>query len=104
MQIKSSIIYKQRKIIHQVKKTVPDYSTELDNIVGHQHKYTKLGVSTDSFIVKFRLDRKIISKYQLLIFYITDVGEIVAATRNIEVEPCLMQVSTTFLYFLNYKL
>lgn len=76
---------------------MPDYLTELENIVGRQHKYTKFGVSTDSFIVKFRLDRKIISKYQLLIFYITDIGEIVAATRNIEVEPCLMRVSTVLL-------
>lgn len=94
MQIKSSIIYKQRKIVHQVKKTVPDYLTELENIVGHQHKYTKLGVSTDNFIVRFKLDRKIISKYQLLIFYISENGEIVAATRNVEVEPCLMKVGT----------
>lgn len=79
--------------MHQIKKTVPEYLTELENIVGRQHKYTKLGVSTDNFIVKFRLDRKIISKYQLIIFYITNIGEIVAATRTIEVEPCLMKVS-----------
>lgn len=93
LQIKSaSSIYKQRKLVHQVKKSVPDYLTELENIVGRQHKYIKLGISTDNFILKFRLDRKIISVYQLLIYYVTEYGEIVAFNRNIEIEPCLMKV------------
>lgn len=87
------MIYKQRMLEHQVKKTNPDYLTELENIVGNQHKFTKLGVSTDSFVIKFKLDRRIISKYQLLVYYITGNGEIVAVNRQVEVSPCLMKVS-----------
>lgn len=68
----------------------------MENVIGEKHKFTKLGTSLDYFLIKFRLDRRIGSKYQVLVYYITSTGETVAATKNIEVEPCLLKVSIVY--------
>ncbi|KAJ8938254.1 hypothetical protein NQ318_001787, partial [Aromia moschata] len=85
-------IYKLRKINHVVRKHSQDLFNDLTNIVGNKHKFTKTSTLIDSFIVKFRLDKRIRIKYQLLVYYITSSGETVAITRNVEVPPCLLKV------------
>ncbi|XP_074042577.1 alpha-1-inhibitor 3 isoform X2 [Leptinotarsa decemlineata] len=88
----SSQIFKLRKIRHQVKKFFPDYLHTLRNIVGGRHSFSKLGTSFDNFTLKFKLDKRVITNYQLLVYYVTRTGETVADTKNVNVEPCLMKV------------
>ncbi|KAJ8928546.1 hypothetical protein NQ314_018884 [Rhamnusium bicolor] len=85
-------IYKLRKVNHIVKKNASDYLNDLKNVVGEKHKFTKLGTSIDNFTLKFRLDRKIGPKYQLLVYYVTKYGETVAVSKTVDVEACLLKV------------
>ncbi|KAG5869784.1 hypothetical protein JTB14_022629 [Gonioctena quinquepunctata] len=92
----SSHVNKLRKIRHQVKKFFPDYLHTLKNLVGEKHSFAKLGTSYDSFVIKFKLDKKVITNYQLLVYYVTKNGETVAATKSVEVGPCLMKVKANW--------
>lgn len=73
-----------------MQKIVPNY-TNLKNVIGNKHKFIKLGTSIDGLTLKFRLNRRIVAKYELLVYYINK-GETVAATKTVAVEPCLMKV------------
>nr|XP_008195453.1 PREDICTED: pregnancy zone protein [Tribolium castaneum] len=81
-------IFKLRKITHNVRKSSPNYSTEFKDILGASHKHTKAS-SIAKFTLKFKLDEKIFSNYQLLIYYVTPEGELASANKEVEVEPCL---------------
>ncbi|XP_063921503.1 pregnancy zone protein-like isoform X2 [Zophobas morio] len=83
-------IHKMKKILHTVHKTYPNYTEEYETLIGFYHKHTKLDNSIDKFILKFRLDEKIFSNYQILFYYVGVDGEIVTATREIDVDPCLL--------------
>ncbi|XP_057663617.1 pregnancy zone protein-like isoform X1 [Diorhabda carinulata] len=91
-----SHIYHQNKIAHKVKRILPRYFDELQNIVGGKHKYSKLSTYVDSFDIKFELNKRIISAYQLLVYYINSNGEAIAASKTVNVEPCLMKVSANW--------
>ncbi|CAG9863564.1 unnamed protein product [Phyllotreta striolata] len=87
---------KMRKIEHRVKKIAPDYRRILGNIVGGKHKHTKSGVHADSFLLRFKLERRITFEYKFLIYYIDKHGETVAASKVIKVQPCLMKVGANW--------
>nr|CAH7731883.1 unnamed protein product [Callosobruchus chinensis] len=89
----SSHIYKLRKIKHEVKKRTTRSVNGLKNIIGQKHKFVKSVANIDSFHLKFRLDKRILTKYQLLVYYVASHGEIVAVSKTNEVKPCLMEVN-----------
>lgn len=75
---------------------------ELKNTVGEKHKFIKLGAVTDSFDIKFKLDEKIITNYEILVYYILDNGEVIATSREVPIKSCLLNSvrKTTALLFL----
>ncbi|CAG9820997.1 unnamed protein product [Phaedon cochleariae] len=87
----SSHIYKMRKIKHQVKKQSTEYISDLKNIINDTNVYSMVSIY-DKIVIKFKLDKKIISNYQLLVYYVTKTGETIAATKSVDVDPCLMKV------------
>ncbi|RZC36886.1 pregnancy zone protein-like, partial [Asbolus verrucosus] len=84
-----SQIYKLRKIALSVYKHYPNYFDEYNDIIGTKHKHIKSGSAIGKFILKFKLDERIISNYYLLVYYISETGEVVSATKEVEVDPCL---------------
>lgn len=71
---------------------------ELKNIVGEKHKFIKLGAVTDGFDIKFKLDEKIITNYEMLVYYILDNGEVIASIREIPIKSCLLNSVRTILF------
>lgn len=100
IQIKSNNkILKLRKITRQSQKTNTITLKTLNNIVGGKHKFTKFGTAFDSFSLKFKLDSKILWKYQILVYYVLSNGDVVGDSREIEIEPCLSnKVGSTRVY------
>ncbi|KAJ8978718.1 hypothetical protein NQ317_015966 [Molorchus minor] len=90
-------IFKLRKINHVVKKNISDYPNNLENVVGEMNKFTSTHAAVDSFIIKFKLDKRVGTNYALLVYYVTHAGETVALTKTIEIEPCLMEVDAKWL-------
>jgi hypothetical protein len=82
-------IHKLRQITHNVRKHYPNYMNEYKDFIGSTHRHLKSGSSIGKFILKFKLDDKIISNYHLLVYYVSPDGEVVSATKEVEVEPCL---------------
>ncbi|CAH1996552.1 unnamed protein product [Acanthoscelides obtectus] len=89
----SSHIYKLRKLQHVVKKRTTRSVNGLKNIIGQKHKFVKSVANIDSFHLKFRLDKRILTKYQLLVYYVANNGEVIAVSKTNEVKPCLMEVN-----------
>lgn len=80
------------KYVHVVRKVVLDTLTDEHMYLGQMHKYVKLSTSTDQFYLNFEVNKHFISKYQLLVYYITKEGETVATTKSDEIEPCSLKV------------
>ncbi|KAK9891011.1 hypothetical protein WA026_013344 [Henosepilachna vigintioctopunctata] len=81
-------LHSVNKITKKVQARTIDYKNELKNIIGSPHRYNTDGSTFDKFVLKFELDEKIISKYQILIYYIADNGETISATKEIDRGPC----------------
>lgn len=84
------------KYVHVVRKVVLDTLTDEHVYLGQMHKYVKLSTSTDQFYLNFEVNKHFISKYQLLVYYITKEGETVATTKSDEIEPCSLKVCVDY--------
>lgn len=90
-------ILKIRSIAHTTRKQHIFDQNELNNVVGKNHTYTKIETFVDKYILKFKLDPRVISKYQLIVYYTLPNGEAVAASLDVNVEKCLLnKVETTW--------
>lgn len=87
-------LYKSDKIVHKVRKTHPDYTQSLRNAIGGKTKHVKLTTGVDNFIITFTIDKKLVSKYQIIVYYITKNGETVAATKTAYIHPCSLPVNS----------
>lgn len=60
------------------------------NILGTSHQYSRTEADVDTFTLKVKMDRRIVSKAQLLVYYVLPVsGEVVVGGTDISVEKCL---------------
>ncbi|KAK4885470.1 hypothetical protein RN001_001741 [Aquatica leii] len=71
------------------KQRVINYK-EITNIVGTSHRYIKKESFAGKFILKFKLDPQIITKYELVIYHILKNGEVIAANLDVPIESCLL--------------
>lgn len=60
------------------------------NVIGERDRFTKLSTEIDKFSFKFKLDNRIISNVQFLIYFVTIDGEIVSSSSKINMEKCLL--------------
>lgn len=81
-------IFKLRKVSKQPQKLHTITVHSLQNVVGAKHKFTKIGTSVDTFSIKFKLDSKILSKYQILVYYVLPNGDVIGDTREVAIKPC----------------
>ncbi|XP_031329285.1 pregnancy zone protein-like isoform X2 [Photinus pyralis] len=71
--------------------------TELANVVGSTHRYTKREASSSKFLLKFKMDINIIARYEVIIYHVLKNGEVVAANLEVPIHNCLMnKVETSF--------
>lgn len=90
-QIKSNNkILKLRKLTRQPQKAHTTALKALHNVVGGRHKFTKFGTTYDTFLLKFKLDNKILRKYQILVYYVLANGDVIGDSREVQIEPCLI--------------
>lgn len=63
----------------------------LKNVIGadEPNNYTDYNTKVASFNISFNLDRSILFKYKLLVYSSFSNGDIVAGTKEVELEPCL---------------
>lgn len=75
--------------------------TDLKDVVGELDKFTKLNTDVDKFSFKFKLDNRVVSDVQFLIYFVNKDGEIVSSSTNIVVEKCLTHsVSFAYIHYL----
>lgn len=58
-------------------------------MVDGKHKYTKFGANLRKFTIVFELDRNVLWKYEILVYTVLSSGEVVADSKQIQLEPCL---------------
>lgn len=61
----------------------------LTNAVNGAHKYTNFGAHIKSFNIDIVLDANILWKYEFLVYTVLVNGEIVADSKQVNLEPCL---------------
>ncbi|KAF5307210.1 hypothetical protein FQR65_LT00726 [Abscondita terminalis] len=71
------------------KQSVINYK-EITNTVGTAHRYTKKESFAGKFILKFKLDRNIITNYELIVYHVLKNGEVIAANLDVSIENCLI--------------
>lgn len=60
----------------------------LSNVVNGEHKFTKFGTFVGTFNFSFVLDEHVETSYQILIYTVLSNGEILADSKNIDLQPC----------------
>lgn len=64
--------------------------TDATNMLGTSHQYSRTEPDIDTFALKVKMDRRIVSKAQLLVYYVLPVsGEVVVGGTDVSVEKCL---------------
>lgn len=59
-------------------------------MLGSNHAHSKTEVFLDTFMLKVKMDKRILSRAQLLVYYVLPVsGEIVVASTEVNLEKCL---------------
>lgn len=69
--------------------------------VGEPNNYTDYNTKVASFNISFNLDHSILSNYKLLVYSPFSNGDIVAGTKEVELEPCLPNkvINYNFLFY-----
>ncbi|XP_049817832.1 murinoglobulin-2-like isoform X2 [Aethina tumida] len=78
------------KYVYTVRNPSEESEEELKNIIGDKHKFNRNSpLEMEDFTFTADLKSMILSSYQILIYHITKGGEVIAASRHVELEPCL---------------
>ncbi|KAF5301333.1 hypothetical protein FQA39_LY10731 [Lamprigera yunnana] len=83
-------IYKMQAIKDILPKQRLINFKELTNAVGTTHRYVKKESSAGKLKLTFKLDVRIITKYEIIVYYILKNGEVVAANLDVPIESCLL--------------
>lgn len=77
-----------RKVNRKVNKQSRNYLKEVEHIVGTKMKYTKLGVTSDKFSIKFKVDDDVVSNYKLLVYLVLPSNEVITAVKQVTIREC----------------
>lgn len=58
-------------------------------MVNGKHKFTRFGAHLRKFNIAFDLDSNVLWKYEILVYTVLNNGEVVADSKQIQLEPCL---------------
>ena len=87
--------------VHRVNKVPFDYSG-LRNLLEIRKKYATTNIFIDQFQLSFQLDEKVLSKSQLLVYYLLK-NEIVASSSIVDIENCLENKVSTYCDISNWS-
>lgn len=71
--------------------------------MGKTHNYTKKEAFADKCVLKFKLDPKILAKYQLMVYYVLTNGEIIASNLDVSIEKCLQNKVCFLFNFIEHR-
>lgn len=80
-----------RSFVHLVRKHQHENIDEhlKNGIGGGNHFFIRKELNFDKFMLKFKLDPRIISNYKLIVYYVLSNGELVAADLDVGIDKCL---------------
>lgn len=73
----------------------------LNNVIEPLSNYTNYNsTALASFNISFYIDRSVLSKYELFVYFILPNGDIASVDKEIQIQPCFLnKVRNDFLFF-----